>query len=427
MRADRAAWRVTMTRTQAAGGLLFLYLCLPFIEFVFRLIFSILNLSSLAKPMAIILVYGLLLLFCVWSRRFEALDFLLLLAALVFSFLVTYLIHPEYEYWYFRKSYGVWEYVLRPDNGLYIYLFLRLVNDPKVILRALRLSTWPMYVYYGYQLLIAMRRGYWIQENSTGEIYALSYNLSFGYAVLLFALVQLYLALEERKFINWCGAALGIMMILLGGSRGPILMIGIFLLLYSLTKLEKSRKKGVVILVIILAVPLFYYFYDALLGAAALLLEKLHISGRFFTMLMSGDIANDTGRSMIWAKALEMIENNPWGYGAMGSRHVISHIHIVGHPHQIFLELLIDWGVLLGATIIVFLLFHSVRLLFMRGNDNWRGLFIIFFARACQLLVSLTYWHSIGFWGALAIGICICQARKRGIMTTWKTAEHRTQ
>ena len=34
-----------------------------------------------------------------------------------------------------------------------------------------------------------------------------------------------------------------------------------------------------------------------------------------------------------------MIRENPLGYGAMGARHVLCGIHIVGHPHNVMIEL----------------------------------------------------------------------------------------
>lgn len=110
-----------------------------------------------------------------------------------------------------------------------------------------------------------------------------------------------------------------------------------------------------------------------------------------------------------------MIKKNPLGYGAMGTRHVIYQYIYVAHPHQFFLEILVDFGVIFGSIIIIWLGYKSVKLFLMKGQDEWKAVFLIFFARACQLLVSLTFWHSIGLWGALAVGVCMSRASRRGI------------
>ena len=86
----------------------------------------------------------------------------------------------------------------------------------------------------------------------------------------------------------------------------------------------------------------------------------------------------------------------------------------VAHPHQVFLEMLIDFGVIIGSIIIVWLLVSSVRMFTMKGQDEWKAVFLVFFARACQLLVSVTFWHSIGLWGVLAVGVNMSRASKRG-------------
>lgn len=53
-------------------------------------------------------------------------------------------------------------------------------------------------------------------------------------------------------------------------------------------------------------------------------------------MLLVNNITDDSGRLVIWNVAVDMIKENPFGYGAMGTRHVISEIIIQGHPHNFF-------------------------------------------------------------------------------------------
>lgn len=389
------------------GIFLFLYMCIPVLTFAFRFVLSKVGLASFAVPIVLTIVYFPLIICCFISKKFIVKDFIVLLAFLTAFLGVTILVHPEYEPWYSRSDLGVWNYVLRPDNGLYIYLFLRLVNDPKKILKYIKLSALPMYLYFGYRLIMALRRGYWDQEDANGQTIKMAYNLSFGYDVLIFDLVFLYEALEKKKMFDWIGAGIGLLMIMLGGSRGPFLNIAIFFALYILIKVEKSKKKGLIITGLVAAVGVLLLLYERILLFVATVFEKLNLSARIITTLIDGSVAEDNGREAIWNAAIEMIKNNPFGYGAMGTRHVVGHVHYVGHPHQFFLEFLVDYGVVIGGILLIYFAYKIVKILNMKNNEVWKGVFIIFLARFSQLLLSLTYWHSIGFWGVLAIGVCI--------------------
>lgn len=395
------------------GLMLLIYLCEPFVTAIFQKLLGVLGLSSYGIILTIMIMLFPYMLLCAKKCRVLVIDFWVLYAVIVLFFFFTYLIHPEYKYWYEREDYGVIAYVLRPDNGLFIYLILRLMNNPSEIIKYIKCSGWIMYVWYGRQLLQALVRGYWIDTTNRGYEIHMSYNLSLGYNILLFVLVFMFCVLEKKRLSDFLGAGVGIAITLLAGSRGPFLDIAIFILLYIIVKFTKSRKKitfilggGLIVIFGIIALP---YLLTSISG----LLENWGLSSRFITKLMSGDIMDDSGRTQIWLAAVNMIKENPLGYGAMGSRHVIYQYIYVAHPHQFFLELLIDFGVILGTVIIAFLGTISIWTIRIRGNDEWRMVFIIFFARACQLLVSLTFWHSIGLWGMLAVWVCIRKSGKK--------------
>lgn len=407
---------MTMRQSQLEDTLLFLYLCLPLSSAIFSKIFSIVDLSSLGRLIALFITYLplFLLTFC-GENKIRVWDFWILFSLIVMFFTLTYWLHPEYEYWYIREDYGVLNYVLRPDNGLFIYLTIRIVNDPDRILKCIKQSGWPMYVFYMWQIWGAISRGYWIDFSNRGYEIHLSYNLGLGYSILIFALTYLYSALESKKISDYIGAFAGISMIMVAGSRGPFLDIAIFIILYLCIKIASSKRKVLLFTGIAVIAGVIWIFYPYFLSLLVQILDNLNISSRFITKLMNGSIIDDTGRNRIWLKAIEMIKEKPLGYGAMGSRHIISQFIYVAHPHQIFLEILIDFGWLAGGLIILFLMFSAIKILLMKDIGKWRGVFCVFFACACQLLVSLTFWHSIGLWGILAVGMCIYYSNGRKV------------
>lgn len=410
---QKGTFRLRMGKSTLSEVILFLYLTMPILNVLFRIMLSLVGLGTSAVWLSCILVLTLYFLRCAMAKKLLVPEFWLFYFLIALFFLITYLYHPEYEYWYTRSDYGVINYVLRPNNGIFLYLFIRLVNDPKKIIKTIKTSAWPIYLWYGYQVMQAMARGYWVDTSNRGYEIHMSYNLSLGYNVLLFVLPFLYSALAEKKLTDWIGAFVGIAIILVAGSRGPFLDIGIFLAIYVLLKFSNSRKKIPLAFAIIAGSILLWISYPFLISQLAALLEKLNLSSRMISKLVSGEALDDSNRLTIWNAAIEMIKENPFGYGAMGSRHVISRYIYVAHPHQFFLEVLVDFGVIFGSAIILWLVWKTVKLFTMKGQDEWKAVFLVFFARACQLLVSLTFWHSIGLWGALAVGVCMSKAKRK--------------
>ena len=72
-------------------------------------------------------------------RKYFKIDFVALYILILFFFGITFLFHPEYEYFYTRETYGIWDHVLKPYRGIYAYLFIRLIGEPEQILKCMRI------------------------------------------------------------------------------------------------------------------------------------------------------------------------------------------------------------------------------------------------------------------------------------------------
>ena len=423
MRSDRSislsAPRIRTTRrfrstSGTASEILFvLYFTLPVWEWLFTKALEPFGEESLAVPAALCMVWLPAVAVFMTEKRPLPADFFLIVVYLVLYLCATYCVHPDYEYYYFREEYGLADYVFLPDNGIYAYFFIRLVDDPVRILRGLRVSGWIVYLYSALRLWVATAKGFWMEEGSRGQEYRSSYNMNFGYTLLLFVCFFLFSAFERGSISDLLMAGAGCFMILCGGSRGPFLDIAVFMVLYTWLRFRRSRHK-----------LLFLTGLCGVAGAAAALREKaaalllslleaLGLYSRTLEMILNGTVAQNNGRNVFWAASAQMIKNNPLGYGAMGARHVLCDIHIVGHPHNVMIELIIEYGVVLGPLILLLMLIASLRIFLRRRDNGWQGIFLIFFANACQLLTSYTYWHSPALWSALAAGVCYFRAERK--------------
>ena len=405
--------RARLTDKSTAETMLFFYLTIPFWEWLFSQLLELSGNEALAVPCVLAVVYlPVAALFFAAKQKLPA-DFFRLLLLLCAYLFVTFLIHPEYEYYYTREQYGVWDYVLRPNNGIYVYLFIRLVDDPRRILRSVRVSGCVVYAYSALRLYVATVKGFWMEEGSRGQEYMSSYNMNYGYTLLLFVCCFLFCAFERKSVPDLIAALAGCFMILCGGSRGPFLDIAVFVVIYWFLRFRRSRRKTAFASGTVLAAGAAAELWQPFLTAFQRLLAHFNINSRTLQMMLDGTVAINNGRDVFWEASFQMIRENPQGYGAMGARHVLCGIHIVGHPHNFFIEILIEYGVIVGPVLIALMLASSLRIFLQKEDNGWQGVFLIFFANACQLLTSYTYWHSPALWGALAVGVCCGRAERR--------------
>lgn len=405
--------RFRSTSGTAATVLFVLYFTLPVWEWLFTKALEPFGEEALAVPAALCVVWLPAVAVFMTEKRPLPADFFLIILYLVLYLCATYCLHPDYAYYYFREEYGLVDYVFLPDNGLYAYFFIRLVNDPVRILRGLRVSGWIVYLYSALRLYVATAKGFWLEEGSYGQEYRSSYNMNYGYTLLLFVCFFLFSAFEKGSLFDFLMAGVGCFMILCGGSRGPFLDIVIFMALYAWLRFRRSRHKLLFLSGLACVGGLAAAFWKRAASQLLLLLDGLGLHSRTLEMILNGTVAQNNGRNVFWDASMQMIKDNPLGYGAMGARHVLCGIHIVGHPHNVLVELTIEYGVVLGPLIMLLMLIASLRIFLRRRDNGWQGVFLIFFANACQLLTSYTYWHSPALWCALAAGVCYFRAERK--------------
>ena len=399
------------TCTEFADLALILFLASPLTQTLFSALF---NPGVLSQTISISLCYIPALIICVLNpRKYFIIDFWILLGLVGVFFAVTLFFHSDYLPYYTQEEYGLWDYVLKPNRGIYGYFFVRLVNDPKRILKDTKCAGWMMFVYFAHRIIQAKQRGYWNGVAGDDGHVKMTYSVAFGYEVLLFAAVFLYSALKEKKIQDWFAAGLATVMILVGGSRGPILFLVVTVVLFILTELKNSKHKWKIIAAVSTVMILMQLYLIRFLEFVSSIMNRFGASSRFIEKLLSDDISNDSGRDKIWAAAIDMIKDKPLGHGAYGARHVIVNYIIAGYPHNVFLEILIEFGIVFGTILILFLLIGAYNMIFGKYAGQFRSIFLPLFCASCALFVSLTFWGYRPFWLCIALGVCFINNRKR--------------
>ena len=323
--------------------------------------------------------------------------------------MVTYLAHPEYADWLFHnEEFNIWLAIFRPDQGLYLFLFLSLVDDSKKLFKTLKWAGIILMLYNVYKLFYAnFVRGYWvttgIQRGSEGE-----YNLGFGYDVLLLFVLFTVLGKKESKWYYVLSGS-SLICILVAGSRGPLLGVALILLvqLWDSLRVKRMAQRISFTAMFTAVFGVVIANFSNIMMSIGILMQNLGISSRTVMLLASGNYNDDSGRGTIYNIALDLIKTGgPFGHGIYGDRYVISEETSlwIGYCHNIALEILVDFGYILGGIILCIMIYRIIRIL--RAPDSeWRSLYIIFLIAASQLILSGSFWYTSTFWGALALGL----------------------
>ena len=195
-----------------------------------------------------------------------------------------------------------------------------------------------------------------------------TYNMTFSYSVLL-PMVSLY---SHKGKLSKCVSVLLFFVVISIGSRGAA---GIFLiyLIYDIVQ----RNKKLILPVLVLSIIFIVSLTDIVEYLASIGLKS-----RTITLLLEGNIDSLSERDYIYNEVVEKMKVSPmWGYGLWADRVILKNTDT--YCHNIVLEILLNWGVILGTIILICILF-SVMYLYIRSNSEGRNIIVKYF---CALII----------------------------------------
>lgn len=224
---------------------------------------------------------------------------------------------------------------------------------------------------------------FYIISYFAGRFFIDSYNMSFSYGCLL----PMIVLFSRRKPISTIFSFVMFLAVLAIGSRGGAIIFVAYVLLDVMMNKRKGRWIILIIgLVFVASIPILMSFFDS-----------IGISSRTIGMLNSGDISNDTGRNSIYQICIEALLNNPFfGVGMYGDRVIIGGVYC----HNFFLEVFLDFGLLLGIFIVLILLHIFIRAFSISSGKSRTLLLILTFACFFPYMASGSYLisNSIAIW-----------------------------
>lgn len=292
---------------------------------------------------------------------------LLVLLFVILSILLTWLIYPDnIEKYMFGKE-QFWPTVFPLFRFFIVGLFL--IPDEETVDLMGKVSCLAVLAETLFALFIL--RGSELQEND---------DMSRAYFILLNVLLVINYAFDRKTLLGLVFAAVSVMFLLSMGTRGPIMVLLSFI---AAKILQTSMKKGRGYIVIIVLAFLMWFVNSDYWYAFLLFLREIIDSLGFSTRVLDFTIEGETltyysERDEIFEIVLNKIRENPiFGYGVYGEWQFVNWF-----AHNTYLEILSNFGVILGGAIILWMFYITFKAFFATNYSPIRGLVLLF---ACQV------------------------------------------
>ena len=224
---------------------------------------------------------------------------------------------------------------------------------------------------------------------------SITYSMPAAYQVLFSAVIhvnELFVKKNRMKTFLLILVIIEVILILVKGSRGPLFILFVYIALKILTEFRKNKKVMIWFVLGSFGALVILFNISEFLSAITTFLNNNNIYSRNLTLLLNNNIFDDSGGSELHSLAIELISKNPIiGYGASSDVKLLGGAYV----HSFYLELFINYGLILGSVLFVLISFESVRVLFIRSGVNKDLLLIFLVLGYVMLMISSTYLQNI--------------------------------
>ncbi len=224
------------------------------------------------------------------------------------------------------------------------------------------------------------------------------YSMGLGYSCTIPAIILTIDAVQKKRMVSIISVIALSVTIVSFGSRGPIIELILFAAFFSVRYLFNKRKYFQSAL-ILLVITVTLLFYKNLLSFFSLLLQRSGIQSRVIRVLTTQTLYL-SGRDTFYEILIPIIRDNPFAIRGINAEWDILGIY----AHNFIIELLYQFGIVLGTAIVMLIIVRMVKTLFIKEIDVSGILCLMFmFASIPQLFVSGSLWTSYTFWLWMAI------------------------
>lgn len=173
--------------------------------------------------------------------------------------------------------------------------------------------------------------------------------------------------LKKYKFLVFLSGILGV---LFSASRRGIFITLIFIMLIlivfifrGIKSIGNKKKISKLLYNVFLSLLILISFIFTAINFDNILIfiyDNFPLFYRFdFSQIFNANIYTDNVRSIIYSDSVELFKNNL--FGLMGSDLYVAHIFAYGHTHNVFMQIFIEFGIIVGTIIVFTLMFYFLR------------------------------------------------------------------
>lgn len=228
------------------------------------------------------------------------------------------------------------------------------------------------------------------------------YSMGLGYSCTLPVIVLLADYSKRNNKLSLLLAIGTVAFIMLFCSRGSIIGIALYYVFISYKTIKESKKylKAfftilVIAIILVFSKEITQFIYNTLLDKG--------INSRTLYLLLN-DISHDSNRSEIYLQIWSEIKEHPFSFRGISS----DYLSVGIYTHNIILELIFEFGLLLSIPIFIFLAV-LIRMTF-KSKSKLNVMAIFFFASLPGLFVSGSLWINNVFWIWIGLTLRECSS-----------------
>ena len=250
----------------------------------------------------------------------------------------------------------------------------------------------------------------WVMLIGTIYMEVISY-MDLSNSLSVSAAFLLYSGFVRKKKINLILGYFSLAYITVFGARGAIFSLIILILIIFIER-KLTIKKILITIVTSVLLTINIFFYRNILSYIIIYIERLGFNSRTLYKVLNLETFTSSSRNKIYIYLLDVIKNN-WvkGVGLVGDRYYLPFAfegNNATYAHNIFLEIALDYGIIIGGLIILWLLYTVAKYYIFNKNiiyDEKIFISVLFTVSFLQLMVSRSYLTEINLYIFLALVI----------------------
>ena len=232
--------------------------------------------------------------------------------------------------------------------------------------------------------------------------------MSYSYFMLIPICVCYESARAQKIKTDLIFALLGTGCVILCGARGAVVSILLYIIIvWFFLDYQKHILRVALMLILVF---LILVYYNEILDMVVDICNRIGVNSRFISALSEGALGESSTRDQITEALFAGVRSNPFGYGFFGDRYVIGTFgyHIYTYSHNIFTEMICDFGIVLGIFLIAALMFRMVKTTLHCKDESFRSVWLALLPYGfIQLLFSSSYLENLAFFMMLGMAFFV--------------------